>query len=64
MVVLGAGVMGGAIAQLLAYKGIRVRMKDVRHEAQSAPPVIAKPRSSATNDLPEPGGPYNIASVP
>jgi 3-hydroxyacyl-CoA dehydrogenase/enoyl-CoA hydratase/3-hydroxybutyryl-CoA epimerase len=31
--VLGAGVMGGAIAQLLAYKGIRVRMKDVRHEA-------------------------------
>ena len=25
--------MGGAIAQLLAYKGIRVRMKDVRHEA-------------------------------
>ena len=33
VVVLGAGVMGGAIAQLLAYKGIRVRMKDVRHEA-------------------------------
>jgi 3-hydroxyacyl-CoA dehydrogenase/enoyl-CoA hydratase/3-hydroxybutyryl-CoA epimerase len=31
--VLGAGVMGGGIAQLLAYKGIRVRMKDVRHEA-------------------------------
>ena len=31
--VLGAGVMGGAIAQLLAYKGIRVRMKDVHHEA-------------------------------
>ena len=31
--VLGAGVMGGAIAQLLAYKGIRVRMKDVRHAA-------------------------------
>ena len=32
-VVLGAGVMGGGIAQLLAYKGIRARMKDVRHEA-------------------------------
>ncbi len=31
--VLGAGVMGGGIAQLLAYKGIRVRMKDVKHEA-------------------------------
>ena len=31
--VLGAGVMGGAIAQLLAYKGIRARMKDVRHAA-------------------------------
>ena len=31
--VLGAGVMGGAIAQVLAYKGIRVRMKDVRHAA-------------------------------
>ena len=25
--------MGGAIAQVLAYKGIRVRMKDVRHAA-------------------------------
>ncbi len=31
--VLGAGVMGGGIAQILAYKGIRVRMKDVKHEA-------------------------------
>jgi len=31
--VLGAGVMGGAIAHLLAYNGIRVRMKDVSHEA-------------------------------
>ena len=31
--VLGAGVMGGGIAQILAYRGIRVRMKDVRHEA-------------------------------
>ena len=27
--------MGGGIAHLLAYKGIRVRMKDVRHEAIS-----------------------------
>ena len=33
VVVLGAGVMGGAIAQLLAYKGIRARMKDVNHDA-------------------------------
>ena len=32
-VVLGAGAMGGGIAQLLAYKGIRARMKDVNHEA-------------------------------
>jgi 3-hydroxyacyl-CoA dehydrogenase/enoyl-CoA hydratase/3-hydroxybutyryl-CoA epimerase len=31
--VLGAGVMGGGIAQLAAYNGIRVRMKDIRHEA-------------------------------
>ena len=33
MAVLGAGVMGGGIAQLAAYNGIRVRMKDIRHEA-------------------------------
>ncbi|GMR12257.1 MAG: fatty acid oxidation complex subunit alpha FadJ [Gemmatimonadota bacterium] len=33
--VLGAGVMGGGIAQLAAYKGIVVRMKDIRHEAIS-----------------------------
>ena len=33
--VLGAGVMGGGIAQLAAYKGIVVRMKDIRHEAVS-----------------------------
>lgn len=33
VVVLGAGVMGGGIAQLLAYRGRRVRMKDIRHEA-------------------------------
>lgn len=31
--VIGAGVMGGGIAQLAAAKGIRVRMKDIRHEA-------------------------------
>lgn len=31
--VLGAGVMGGGIAQLAAYREIRVRMKDIRHEA-------------------------------
>lgn len=31
--VLGAGVMGGGIAQLMAYKDIHVRMKDVKHEA-------------------------------
>jgi 3-hydroxyacyl-CoA dehydrogenase/enoyl-CoA hydratase/3-hydroxybutyryl-CoA epimerase len=33
MAILGAGVMGGGIAQLAAYHGLRVRMKDVRHEA-------------------------------
>ncbi|UCF81412.1 MAG: enoyl-CoA hydratase/isomerase family protein, partial [Acidobacteriota bacterium] len=31
--VAGAGVMGGGIAQLAAYKGCAVRMKDVREEA-------------------------------
>ncbi|HEX7118687.1 MAG TPA: 3-hydroxyacyl-CoA dehydrogenase NAD-binding domain-containing protein [Longimicrobiales bacterium] len=31
--VLGAGVMGGGIAQLLAYRGIPVRLKDIRSEA-------------------------------
>lgn len=30
--VLGAGVMGGGIAQLLAYRGIPVRLRDVREE--------------------------------
>ncbi len=30
--VVGAGVMGGGIAQLAAFHGIRVRVKDVRHE--------------------------------
>ena len=33
--VLGAGVMGGGIAQLAAYNGIRVYMKDIRHDAVS-----------------------------
>ncbi|MCG6987371.1 MAG: enoyl-CoA hydratase/isomerase family protein [Gemmatimonadetes bacterium] len=33
MAVLGAGVMGGAIAQLAASGGVRVRMKDIRHDA-------------------------------
>ena len=32
-VVLGAGVMGGGIAQLLAFRSIGARMKDVSHEA-------------------------------
>lgn len=31
--ILGAGVMGGGIAQLAAARGIRARMKDIRHEA-------------------------------
>lgn len=31
--VLGAGVMGGGIAQLLAYRGYNVRMKDIKPEA-------------------------------
>lgn len=31
--VLGAGVMGGGIAQLLAYRGLEVRLKDIREEA-------------------------------
>ncbi len=31
--VLGAGVMGGGIAQLLADKGVRVRLKDIRPDA-------------------------------
>ena len=34
--VIGAGVMGGGIAQLLAEKGIEVRMKDVSAKAVSA----------------------------
>lgn len=31
--VLGAGVMGGGIGQLAAYNGVRVFMKDIRHDA-------------------------------
>ena len=31
--VLGAGVMGGGIAQLASYNDIRVHMKDIRHDA-------------------------------
>ncbi|MDE0671914.1 MAG: 3-hydroxyacyl-CoA dehydrogenase family protein, partial [Caldilineaceae bacterium] len=33
MAVLGAGPMGGGVAQVAAYNGIRVRMKDIHHEA-------------------------------
>lgn len=33
MAVIGAGQMGGGIAQVAAYHDIAVRMKDVRHEA-------------------------------
>lgn len=33
MAVIGAGPMGGGIAQVAAYNGIPVRMKDIRHEA-------------------------------
>ena len=31
--VLGAGVMGGGIGQLAAYNGVRVFLKDIRHDA-------------------------------
>ncbi len=31
--VLGAGIMGGGIAQLAAYNDVRVYMKDIRHDA-------------------------------
>ncbi len=34
--VLGAGVMGGGIAQLAAHRGVHVRMKDINHEAISS----------------------------
>ncbi len=33
--VVGAGVMGGGIAQLAAYHGLSVRVKDIRHDAVS-----------------------------
>jgi 3-hydroxyacyl-CoA dehydrogenase / enoyl-CoA hydratase / 3-hydroxybutyryl-CoA epimerase len=35
MGVLGAGVMGGGVAQLAAYHGIRVRLKDIEHDPVS-----------------------------
>ena len=31
--VLGAGVMGGGIAQILTYRGVQVRLKDIKPEA-------------------------------
>jgi 3-hydroxyacyl-CoA dehydrogenase/enoyl-CoA hydratase/3-hydroxybutyryl-CoA epimerase len=34
--VLGAGVMGGGIAQLMAFRGIPVRLKDIRTDALTA----------------------------
>ncbi len=34
--VVGAGIMGGAIAQTLAYRDVPVRLKDVAHEAVAA----------------------------
>jgi len=33
MGILGAGVMGGGVAQLAAYNDVRVRIKDIRHDA-------------------------------
>lgn len=33
--VLGAGVMGGGIAQIAAYRGLHARMKDIRPEANA-----------------------------
>ncbi len=41
--ILGAGVMGGGIAQLAAFNGIRVRVKDIRHDAVSG--ALAHARS-------------------
>ena len=40
--ILGAGVMGGGVAQLAAYKGIPARMKDIRHEAVASGLAHAK----------------------
>ncbi len=42
MAVVGAGVMGGGIAQAAAYRDIPVRMKDLRHEAVSAGLAFAR----------------------
>ena len=33
MGVLGAGVMGGGIAQILTYRGLQVRLKDIKLDA-------------------------------
>ncbi len=35
MGIVGAGVMGGGVAQLAAFNGIQVRVKDIRHDAVS-----------------------------
>lgn len=40
--VIGAGVMGGGIAQLAAYRNIPARMKDVRHDAVGAGLAFAR----------------------
>lgn len=40
--VIGAGVMGGGIAQLAAYRDIPARMKDVRHDAVGAGLAFAR----------------------
>ncbi|MGI9626626.1 MAG: 3-hydroxyacyl-CoA dehydrogenase NAD-binding domain-containing protein [Longimicrobiales bacterium] len=42
LAVLGAGVMGGGIAQLAAFNGTPVRMKDIRHEAVASGLAHAK----------------------
>jgi 3-hydroxyacyl-CoA dehydrogenase/enoyl-CoA hydratase/3-hydroxybutyryl-CoA epimerase len=44
MGVLGAGVMGGGIAHLAADNGVRVYMKDIRHEAVSGGLIHARSR--------------------
>ena len=40
--VIGAGVMGGGIAQLAAYRDIPARMKDIRHDAVGAGLAFAR----------------------
>jgi len=44
LAVVGAGVMGGGIAQVAAYSGIRVRLKDVVGEALTAGLEVAHER--------------------